>query len=118
MVLDDVMAQPDKPERETMVVEHETRSLRDTRTLLLKNGLRDSMQFIEDNAHPRLWLLLAETALEKLDLVTAEKAFVSCSDYPGIQFVKRLRVLHDRHKQRAEIAVYFRRFEEAEKIYM
>lgn len=82
VLLDDVMAQPDKPERASMVVEHETRSLRDSRTLLAKNGLLDSMQFIEENAHPRLWRLLAETALEKLDLVTAEKAFVACSDYP------------------------------------
>jgi WD repeat-containing protein 35 len=32
--------------------------------------------------------------------------------------VKRLRILHDRHKQKAEVAVYFKRFEEAEKIYL
>jgi WD repeat-containing protein 35 len=82
VLLDDVMAHPDRPERASMLIEHETRSLRDSRTLLAKNGLRDSMQFIEDNAHPRLWRLLAETALEKLDMNTAEKAFVSCSDYP------------------------------------
>jgi hypothetical protein len=80
--LDDVMGTPDKPERAAMIVDHETRSLRDSRTLLVRNGLRDSTQFIEDNAHPRLWRLLAETALEKLDLPTAEKAFVACSDYP------------------------------------
>jgi WD repeat-containing protein 35 len=82
VLLDDVMAQPDKPERATMVVQHETRSLRDSRMLLARTGLKDSAQFIEDNAHPRLWRLLAETALEKLDLNTAEKAFVACQDYP------------------------------------
>ena len=87
---------PEAPSKVTMVVEHEIRSLRDSRTLLSRNGLKDSMQFIEDNSHPRLWRLLAETALEKQDLNAAEKAFVSCSDYPGIQFVKRLRVLQVR----------------------
>lgn len=82
VLLDDVMASPDRPGKASMVIDHEVRSLRDTRTLLQKNGLRDSMQFIEDNAHPRLWRLLAETALERLDLNTAEKAFVACQDYP------------------------------------
>jgi WD repeat-containing protein 35 len=82
VLLDEVMAAPDQPTKEGMVIDHETRSLRDTRTLLASNGLKDSAAFIEDNAHPRLWRLLAETALEKLDLPTAEKAFVACSDYP------------------------------------
>ena len=34
--------------------------------------------------------LLAESALEKLDLEVAEKAFVRCQDYQGIKFVKKL----------------------------
>ena len=37
--------------------------------------------------------LLAESSLEKLDLEMAEKAFVRCEDYQGIQFVKRLKKL-------------------------
>lgn len=82
VLMDDVMSQPDRPERAGMVLSHETRSLRDSRMLLARTGLKDSAQFIEDNAHPRLWRLLAETALDKLDLNTAEKAFVACQDYP------------------------------------
>ena len=34
--------------------------------------------------------LLAEASLDKLELEMAEKAFVKCSDYWGIQFVKQL----------------------------
>ena len=34
--------------------------------------------------------LLAESSLERLDLEMAEKAFVRCQDYQGIEFVKRL----------------------------
>ena len=37
--------------------------------------------------------LLAESALEKLDLEVAEKAFVKCQDYQGIKFVKKLNKL-------------------------
>lgn len=38
-------------------------------------------------------------------------------DYAGIQFVKSLRLLNEREKQRAQVAVYFERFDEAEAIY-
>lgn len=34
--------------------------------------------------------LLAESALEQLNLKVAEQAFVRCKDYQGIEFVKRL----------------------------
>lgn len=36
----------------------------------------------------------------------------------GIQFVKHLGKLDDKAKQRAEVAVYFKRFDEAEQLYM
>lgn len=116
VLLDEVMAEPDKPDS-TMVIDYESRSLRDARHLLTSNRIPDAMQFIEDNSHPRLWRLLAETALEELDFIVAEKAFIKCVDYQGIQFVKRLRRLDDKTKQRAEVAVYFQRFDEAETLY-
>ena len=34
--------------------------------------------------------LLAEASLEQLELELAEKAFVKCKDFAGIQFVKKL----------------------------
>jgi hypothetical protein len=36
---------------------------------------------------------LAESALDKLEVDMAEKAFVRSSNYQGIQFIKRLRKL-------------------------
>ena len=39
------------------------------------------------------------------------------SDYMGVQFVKRLRLLDDVKKQSAEVAQYFGNFDEAERIY-
>ena len=67
-------------------------------------GLADASSFVEDNSHPRLWRLLAESALDKLDLQTAERAFVKCADYQGVQLVKRLAQYSDKNKQRAEVA--------------
>jgi len=46
---------------------------------------------MKDNPHPRLWRLIAETALEQLNFSIADKAYVQCADYHGIQFVKRLK---------------------------
>ncbi len=113
LLLDDLLAAPEEPSKDWLVV-HEVRSLRDLRTLLMRNTLRDCISFVEDKAHPRLWRILAETAIDRLDLAVAEKAFVERSDYPGIQFVKRLRLLGDRVKQRAEVLASFNRIGEAE----
>ena len=118
-LLDEVMAAADSPpEVAAAMVTHEIRSLRDTRTLAATGGsLRNALQFASDNPHPRLWRLLAETALERLDLPLAEAAYVANGDYGGIQFVKRLRLLGDPAKQAAEVAAFFRRFDDAERMY-
>jgi len=60
---------------------------------------------------------VAEAALERLDFSVADKAFVQCSDYRGIQFVKKLKRMNSKVLQRAEVETYFKRFEEAEKAY-
>lgn len=45
----------------------------------------DAYAFVDGNSHPRLWRILAEHALEQLDFSMADKAFVRCADYQGIQ---------------------------------
>lgn len=62
--------------------------------------------------------LLAEAALQKLDLKTAEQAFVRCKDYQGIELVKRLGNLQSEPMKQAEVAAYFSNFEEAERMYL
>ena len=57
--------------------------------------------YADKNPHPRLWKLLANAALEELDLVVAEKAFVRCGDYYGVQLVKQLGAMPDKMKARA-----------------
>ena len=83
--------------------------------------------------------LLAEASLEQLELEMAEKAFVKCRDFAGIQFVKKLHHLdvsnffvffilfktlsthtltQSEEKQRAQVATYFQKFDEAERLYL
>jgi WD repeat-containing protein 35 len=116
VMLDEIMQSPEQLEKE-LVLEFEAKSLRDVRELLGNVGLRDTYNYVDEHPHPRLWRLLAEAALEELDLTVADKAFVRCSDYQGIQYVKRLRLLDDHSKQKAEVAAYFQRFDEAESLY-
>lgn len=117
VLIDEVIQNPESPRKEVLL-DFETKSLRDTRDILTKvSNLKDAFNYVEANPHPRLWRLLAEAALEQLDFGVAEKAFVRFEDYQGIQLVKRLRMLEDRVKQRAEVAAYFQRFDEAESLY-
>eukprot|EP00118_Oscarella_pearsei_P023857 m.291355 g.291355 ORF g.291355 m.291355 type:complete len:179 (+) comp40725_c0_seq35:331-867(+) len=111
------MKDPDHLSKDS-IIDFDVKSLRDTRDLLAKVTIQDACQFIEDNPHPRLWRLLAETALERLNLDMADKAFVRCQDFQGIQFVKRIKKLDSETKQQAEVAAFFHRFEEAERLYL
>uniref|UniRef100_A0A8B9JMT6 WD repeat-containing protein 35 n=1 Tax=Astyanax mexicanus TaxID=7994 RepID=A0A8B9JMT6_ASTMX len=117
VLLDEIMKDPERPNKDYLL-NFEIRSLRDSRALIEKVGIEDASQFIEDNPHPRLWRLLAEAALQKLELKTAEQAFVRCKDYQGIEFVKRLGNLQSEAMKQAEVAAYFSRFEEAERMYL
>ncbi|XP_032509086.1 WD repeat-containing protein 35 isoform X4 [Phocoena sinus] len=117
VLLDEILKNPEYPDKD-YIINFEIRSLRDSRALIEKVGIEDASQFIEDNPHPRLWRLLAEAALQKLDLHTAEQAFVRCKDYQGIKFVKCLGNLQSESMKQAEVAAYFGRFEEAERMYL
>lgn len=103
------------------IIRVEVKSLRDTRQLIEKVGLKEAESFIKDNPHPQLWLLLAEAALKNFELEsaldTAEAAFVRRNDYAGIRFVSRLKGLHSNALKKAEILAYFKDFDGAEKIY-
>ncbi|KAG0418880.1 hypothetical protein HPB47_004532 [Ixodes persulcatus] len=117
VLLDEIMQDPENPSPE-FVCNMEAKSLRDSRDLLAKVGIEEATQFIEDNSHPRLWQLLAEAALQKMDFQTAETAFVRCRDYQGIQFVKHIANLPNEDIRKAEVKAYFKQFDDAEKIYL
>lgn len=117
VLMDEVMKDPECP-NEDVVFDMDVKSLRDTRQFLSHVTFQDSFQFIHDNPHPRLWRLLAESALEKLEYDMAEKAFVCYHDYQGIQFIKRVKRLDTAEKQRVEVESYFKKFDDAERHYI
>ncbi|XP_014602693.1 PREDICTED: WD repeat-containing protein 35 [Polistes canadensis] len=117
VLLDDLIEKPDEIKND-LIIDLEVKSLRDTRELLAKVGLKEANNFIQDNPHPRLWRLLAESALKVLDLETAENAMVRCTDYLGIQFIKRLRNVHNDQLKKAEVAAFLGNYDEAEKLYL
>ena len=95
----------------------ETKSLRDAKTMLDQVSVKEAADFIEKNPHPRLWSLLAEKALEKQDLLIAEKAFIKCEDLYGIRFIKKIQIVDEPNKKKAEIAAFYEKYEDAEQIY-
>lgn len=84
ILMDEIMQNPENPQPE-FVTKIETRALRDIRSLIDKEtSLDDVCQYVEDNSHPSLWRILAQAALNKLDLTVAEASFVRCRDYAGV----------------------------------
>ena len=116
VTLDELLLHPEQPSKDC-VVDFESKSLREARDEIISGGLTGGYAYADRNPHPRLWRLLAHKALEELDLAMAERAFVRCSDYYGIQLVKQLRSMPDKMKARAEVAVFMGKYDEAESIY-
>ena len=115
--LDTLARDPEQPVAAECFLTFEAKALRECREALSgPGGVSDAYAYAEANPHPRLWRLVGEAALEKLELTVAEKALVQCEDYLGIQLVKKLKLL-DAKKQAAEVAVHFGRFDDAEKLY-
>ena len=120
ILLEDIMQSPEQLKNiGSMIQEFETKALKDTREYLGQSApsKKERLAYVEDKAHPRLWQLMAENALDKLDLTTAELAFVKAKDYRGVLFVSKVQSIADKNMQKAEIASYFKRFDEAEQIY-
>ncbi|KAL0238794.1 hypothetical protein PCE1_004486 [Barthelona sp. PCE] len=96
----------------------ESRSLRDARHLLDEVSLKDAFQFINDNPHDRLWRMLGRYALSVENLDIALKAFIRCSDYPSIQFVKSIHKIKDNYRLQAKIYTFLGDFDIAERLYL
>ncbi|VDK76030.1 unnamed protein product [Onchocerca ochengi] len=117
VLLDELMKNPETPHK-SFIIDIEIKLLRDVKKLLESMKIQEATEFIEKNNHPKLWALLAEVALNRLDIVVAEHAFVMLKDYAGIQLVKRINALQHDDFKKAEVATFYGRIDEAEKIYM
>lgn len=90
-MLDEILKDPEDIKKiDDMLTSYEAKTLKDTREYLTSVNLKEAVEFVEKNPHPRLWELIAETALEKLNLNIAERSFVKTENYHGIQLIGRL----------------------------
>lgn len=91
--------------------------LKHVKVLFEKGDLVELSKFIEQNSHQTLWSLLADCALRASNYEIAELALVKCKNFQGIQFLKRLKKLNDKRLQEAEVCLYLKEFDRAQKIY-
>jgi len=82
--------------------------------MLTTTTLKEAVDFVDKNPHRRLWKLITEASLDKLNYSVAERAFVKNEDYSGIQLIEKLGNLDEKVKQKAEVACFFKRYDEAE----
>jgi len=88
IMLDDLLKDPEDIKKITdLMKDYEAKTLKDTREFLTQVTLKEAVEFVEKNPHPRLWDLIAETALEKGNLAYAERSFVKTENYHGIQLI-------------------------------
>lgn len=52
--------------------------------MLTTVSLKEAIEFVEKNPHRRLWKLITEAALDKLNFGFAERSIVKMEDYTGI----------------------------------
>ena len=85
-MLDEVLKDPEDIKKiDDHIAHYEAKTLKDTREFLTSVSLKEAVEFVEKNQHPRLWSLIAETALEKMNLGIAERCFVKTDNYHGVQ---------------------------------
>jgi len=118
VLLDEILKDPEEIKNiGEMVVSYEQKNLRDARQMLTQVNLKETVEFVEKNPHKRLWRLITEASLDKLNFGVAERAFVKTEDYSGLQLIEKLNNLDEKVKQKAEIACFFKRYDEAEQIF-
>lgn len=118
VLLDEILKDPEEIKNiDEMVVSYEQKNLRDARQMLTQVNLKETVEFVEKNPHKRLWRLITEASLDKLNFGVAERAFVKTEDYSGLQLIEKLNNLDEKVKQKAEIACFFKRYDEAEQIF-
>jgi len=82
VLLDEILKDPEEIKNiEEMFVSYEQKNLRDTREMLTSVSLKEAVEFVEKNPHRRLWKLITEASLDKLNYGVAERAFVKNEDY-------------------------------------
>jgi len=120
VMLEDLMIKPwenNLPVNE-VIIKFETRIIRDLREMMSNNiDIDDIYQYIDRFSNKKLWEMLSEYALLKLDFTTAEKAMLQYNDFLGLSFIKRVKIIDDDTLKMAEIYQFFLDYDKAEELY-
>jgi WD repeat-containing protein 35 len=99
VMLDEILKDPEDIKNiNEMITHYEAKTLKDTRDFLTTVSLKEAAEFVEKNPHPRLWKLIAETALDKMNLNIAERSFVKTDNYDGVKLIQRLQNFDEKNK--------------------
>ena len=122
IMLEDLLIKPSvdsKHEVEEISIIFETRILRDLREMIENNlPIEDLYGFVEKHNHEKLWQLLIEHAMLKLDFQIAEKCLVKRQDFIGLALLKRIKTIEDNDFKKAEIYQHFFKYDKAEEVYL
>ncbi|OWA54379.1 WD repeat-containing protein 35 [Hypsibius exemplaris] len=83
------------------------KSLRETYHLMETSSLVEAQRFVDTHPHPVLWNILADKALQKLQLDLAEVCYIHGENYRGTQFINRLRKQKSDKVRQAEVSAHF-----------
>eukprot|EP01083_Nonionella_stella_P095036 266728_1 len=124
--LDGLQMTPDKPSLSKHQIRYECAVLSGVKEMLSSDNNNNlfaayemilNLQSKSNRKYDKLWRILAAQSLNKLEFELAENSLIRIGDYFGIQFIKRLKLIHDRNKQRAQIYAYFGNIDDAQLIY-
>jgi hypothetical protein len=59
-----------------LILDTESKVLKDLKDMLYKSPMAETFNFIKKSDYPCLWNIYARKALEELDFINAEKAFL------------------------------------------
>lgn len=94
-----------------LIVKYETAVLKEVKDLIKREPIQKNFKtIIEKFKFDCIYKLLAQKALEELDFITAEQAILKLEDFQELQFLKRIRNLDDKEKQRAWIQVHYQKY--------
>ncbi|OWA53081.1 WD repeat-containing protein 35 [Hypsibius exemplaris] len=71
------------------------------------SSLVEAQRFVDTHPHPVLWNILADKALQKLQLDLAEVCYIHGENYRGTQFINRLRKQKSDKVRQAEVSAHF-----------
>jgi WD repeat-containing protein 35 len=73
-------------------------------------GFDHAFKYATSVNHPKIWRVIAETALIQFEFATAQKCYIQCQDYSSLQFIKKIEKVKNDTTKTAEILAFLNQF--------